>query len=220
MDTLIFEAFERGWEGETDFACFIITRGDRDQWSALATESIPGTMYGGRSWTIDAATSDGAMLACRRAAAAESFEGWELADDPDHNAARCYDCSGPCRRGSDLCEGCAAPVEPDAAAVDAVSDEDEDLRYCRACTNVIDTHGERQRGMCVGCTDDSAVCRDWRLAVVDEDGAVTWTGSGWDYVQENPHDLTAVLRLRVGLSFDRGGGAAPWYAVVRLPNVE
>lgn len=184
---LHFDAFEGGWQAETDHACFIITGGD-GQWSALATESSPHSRYGGRSWSIGAGTADGAMLACRRAAAAGSFEGWEpTGPDPDENAARCYDCSGPCRRGRDLCEGCEAsedaPIEPDAAAIDAVADDN-----------------------------------GWRLAVIDADGGTLWTGSGEDYIAANPDDEDAVLALFVGDSFHSGGGSSPWYAVVRIPS--
>jgi hypothetical protein len=157
----------------------------------LAVAMVRGVCY-----VKDAVTSDGAMLACRLAVR-DGIASWQ--------------------DGTVLHDAFGAPfVEPGDAEVNAVADDAR--RYCHACSCEIDTHGERQRGMCVGCSDDSAVCRDWRLAVVDEDGAVTWTGSGWDYVQSNQDDLAAVLRLRVGLSFDGGGGAAPWYAVVRLPN--
>jgi hypothetical protein len=76
--------------------------------------------------------------------------------------------------------------------------------------------------MCVECDRDevSAICRGWRLAVVDEDGCPTWVGSGWDYVQANPDDREQVVALRTGESFSGGGGAATWYAVVRLPDYE
>lgn len=97
--------------------------------------------------------------------------------------------------------------------------EDEDpTRPCSVCGKPLDTRGELNRNMCVDCSDDAETIGDWLLAVVDEGGDGTWKGTAIDYLAANPDDREQVTRLLVGSSFSGGGGAAPWYAVVRLPN--
>jgi hypothetical protein len=115
---------------------------------------------------------------------------------------------GVCSRRSSL-------VEPEDAEVDAVADR----RYCHACGVMIELRGELARGLCCECSGDDPICVDWRLLIVDEDRQITWT-SGWDFLSENPDHRADLLALHVGMSFEGGGGAQPWYAVVRLPNVE
>ena len=232
MDTpnLSFESHGDSWLAMSQ-RCEYVVRRDFERvagggirvlprWVAIATVfHASGQMSLEREYTATRATLDGAMLACRTAER-DGFDGWSASGDTPNTSA---DAGEPPRvwtaadwRADVLAAWYGEADDPDPERCGECGADlppgDEPCRDCRVVAAAMDA-GQKVRIAMLTLETDHFGRQDVEPSIC----------TLADFIADNEHvrdhaTLGRLLALRVGESWSDGGGAAPWYAIVRLPN--